>query len=271
MNESIVRGTGSMTEGALSPLSQLQLFEAKYDPVSRAVVEDLPLGDDPRCLEIGAGAGSMARWIADHAGDGPVLALDADVTHLDAAGRANLRVHEQDVVEASYAPGSFDLVFARATLGLIPQREDVLTRAASWLARGGWLVVEDFYYLPPPDSPTAVGRVMIDGYLRRLTELGFDPAWARRLPSSLRAAGLTDVRTRITPAGPGITEMDNRLIGLRMAQEGNELVEHGLVSADDLEFFVDALGAGELWDLSTVAVSAAGRRPDETGPERSTS
>ncbi|MCH0542317.1 methyltransferase domain-containing protein [Streptomyces sp. MUM 203J] len=256
--------TGSLNQGKVSPLDQVQLFEKKYDPGTRKIIEGLPLERPWRCLEIGAGGGSMSGWLARKADLGTVLAVDIDTSHLRAVHAdpvPNLTLRQADLSEADFTPGSFDLVLARAVFEHLPQPAAVLERAVNWLAPGGWLVVEDFYYLPPEDAPSTVGRTLLEGYLNRMRAQGADLWWGRRLPATLASAGLTSVSSRITPAGPGQSAVDDELIGLRLGQEGHVLVENGVVTADRLAEFVGSLGDPRKQDMTTLLVSAWGRRP----------
>lgn len=255
--------TGSLNRGKASPLDQVQLFESKYDPGTRGIIEGLPLERSWRCLEIGAGGGSVSGWLAGQADLGTVLAVDIDTAHLDTVHpdpAPNLTIRQADITGADFPPGSFDLVVARAVFEHLPQPAAVLERAVNWLAPGGWLVVEDFYYLPPEDSPSPVGRTLLEGYLGRMRAQGADLWWGRRLPATLASAGLTSVSSRITPAGPGQSAVDDELISLRLGQEGHVLVENGVVTADQLAEFVGSLGDPRKRDMTTLLVSAWGRR-----------
>ncbi|MGP4087156.1 class I SAM-dependent methyltransferase [Streptomyces sp. KR55] len=255
--------TGSLTRGTFSPLDQLRLFERKYDPVTRAIIEALPLDQAPRCLELGAGAGSMSYWLAERAPEGEVLAVDIDVSRLESHRAANLTVHQADIVSEEFEEGAYDLVLARAVVEHLKDPDALLTRATRWLAPGGWLVVEDFYYLPAEHAATAVGRTLVGGYVRRMEDQGADMGWARHLPAALARAGLESVGLRLTPAGPGQSPADDELIGLRLRQEGHALVDGGMVTADELADFMGLLGRPEGRDMTTLMVSAWARRPAE--------
>lgn len=252
--------TGSLTTGAVSPLSQIRLFELKYDPMSVEVLDSLPFDPAWRCLELGAGAGSMSYWLAGRAHLGSVLAVDADTTFLDAGQAANLTVRQADIEELDLEPGSFDLVFTRATLEHLRDPDAALARARDWLAPGGWLVVADFYYLPADEAPTAVGRTLLRGYVNHMKSVGADMSWARGLPAGLSRAGFTSVGSHLTGAGPGQSPADDELIGLRLRQEGQSLVDNGLVTAAELTDFLDMLGTPAGRDLTALLVTAWGQR-----------
>ena len=58
------------------------------------------MGPGWRCAELGAGAGSMARWMADRVGEsGSVTAIDRDTSLLKELGtRRNVTVVEDDLM-----------------------------------------------------------------------------------------------------------------------------------------------------------------------------
>lgn len=238
-----------------------ELWERIYDPQSRAVIDGLPAAGPRRVLELGAGAGSMAYWLAERADTASVLAVDTDVSALDADRSPKLTIRQLDVKEAEFEEDSFDLVFARALFEHLDGAEEVLARAVRWLAPGGWLVVEDFYFLPSEHCATPAGRALVAAYLQGWKAAGADMHWGRRLPSTLARAGLEAVDLRVTPLGPGQHPDDNELMRLRMALQGEGLVERGLVGAGDLKQFVANLDDPRARDVTTLLFSAWGRRP----------
>ena len=56
------------------------LMEEAQDPLTRRYLGDRGLQAGWRCLEVGAGGGSIARWLAERVGpSGHVVATDLDV------------------------------------------------------------------------------------------------------------------------------------------------------------------------------------------------
>ena len=91
---------------------RLSLLEEIFDPLSRqrrALVQP-----GWRCLEVGAGRGSMAVWLAQQVGpSGHVVATDVDTTYLDRLHLPNLEVRRHNILDDSLdlpKPGTFDLV-----------------------------------------------------------------------------------------------------------------------------------------------------------------
>lgn len=237
-----------------------RLWERNYDPGTRRIVTGLPIRPDWRCLDLGAGLGSMSRWLAGQVPRGSVVALDRDTTYLAGTAADNLTVRQADLAEADFPDGSFDLVLARAVLSYLPDPEAVLRRAHRWLAPGGHLVAEDFYFMPSDDCATPLGRRVVEGYAKAAAGAGLDWGLARRLSSLLARAGFEAVRQEVRPLGPGQGEEENELMRARMNLQGAPLVANGLVAAEDVAEFVATLDRPEMRDVTTLLFSVWGRR-----------
>lgn len=123
---------------------RLELFAERLDPLTVRRIKALGLAPGARCLEVGGGRGSIARWLCEYAGPaGRVTATDLDTGFLSELSLPNLDVLRHDVTSDEFPQGSFDLVHVRAVLMHIPDRMAVLRRMVSWLAPGGWLMAED--------------------------------------------------------------------------------------------------------------------------------
>ena len=95
-----------------------------------------------RCLELGAGGGSVARWLASRVGPaGRVLATDINTRHLRTDPGYEVLPH--DLVSEPVPAGPWDVIHARLVLLHMPQRGRVLRRLASALAPGGALALEE--------------------------------------------------------------------------------------------------------------------------------
>lgn len=123
---------------------RLDLFAQRLDPLTIRRVTRLGLAPDTHCLEVGGGRGSITRWLCEElAPDGHVTATDLETGFLSALALPNLTVLRHDVRTDDFPPGSFGLIHVRAVLMHIAGRMAVLRRLVSWLAPGGWLLVEE--------------------------------------------------------------------------------------------------------------------------------
>ena len=95
------------------------------DPGTVRHLEAIGVGPGWRCLEVGAGGGSIAAWLSERVGDdGAVVATDLDTTVLRELSRPNLEIRVHDVLEDDLPEGAFDVVHLRLLLAWLsePQR-----------------------------------------------------------------------------------------------------------------------------------------------------
>lgn len=123
---------------------RLELLEERLDPITIRRIERLELAPGARCLEVGGGRGSIASLLCERVGrTGHVIATDLETDFLAALSLPNLEVLRHDVTTDEFPERSFDFVHARAVLMHIGNRMGTLRRMVSWLAPGGWLLVEE--------------------------------------------------------------------------------------------------------------------------------
>jgi len=252
---------GLLSKDQPTELVRLQLLEKSYDPGTVKILKQLGIAPTWRCLELGAGAGSIAYWLADRVPSGSVVAADIDPRFIDPDYADNLEVQGIDILVDDYPERSFDLVHARAVFMHLPQREEILKRAVRWLRPCGWLVLEDVYFLPAADSPYPEWQHAHGAWMAALAQQGIDLSWARRTPALMAAAGCTSVGISVTPGGLGVDPIQDELLRIRLAQSGQKLISAGLTTVEQLErarALIDSIPAP---DVSTFVYSSWGRRP----------
>jgi SAM-dependent methyltransferase len=249
---------------------RLGSLESLFDASSRRLLTSLGVGEGWRCLEVGCGAGGVARWLAERVGStGRVLATDLDTRFIDGHGQANLDVLTHNIVSDTLEDAAFDLVHARAVLEHIPERHDVLARLVSGLKPGGWLLVEDVDFGPPtaavlaqfvsPQPVAAAAERLFGAVAAVFTAVGADSSFGRRLPVTLVGAGLMSIGAEVhTPVVAGGTENWTRGTVEQLAER---LVGTGLVTATDVELFLAATAQPSTHYVPPLMVSAWGRRP----------
>jgi SAM-dependent methyltransferase len=181
-------------------LARLRSLEQWLDPGSIRHLRARGVGPGWRCLEVGGGAGSIARWLCGQVGpDGEVLATDLDTRFLATLTEANLRVLRHDITADALPPASFDLVHCRLVLAHLPQRQPVLRKLLAALGPQGQLVAEEMDFVSVlADEHQPGGRAFNESVASSndvLRGRGFDPEYGRRLLSDFRAAGLADTGT----------------------------------------------------------------------------
>ena len=243
---------------------RLALLEAMVDPLCVQVL-DAVVRPGMRCLEFGAGSGSVARHLATAVGDPAlVTATDLDLGLLGPLREDGITVLRHDVVVDDFAPGSFDLIHSRAVLEHLPERDAVLDRLAGWLAPDGVLVVTDCAIRSAAAVPGPAGTAL-QAWIDVLARTGTDYAFGTTFPEPLVRRGYRDVgvawlRPDLVGGGPVA-----RFWSLTVERLVPRIVAAGLASATDL-----AAGLAQLADPAFVApapafVVAWGRRPVGSG------
>ena len=249
-------------QGRHDERERLASMELLWDPGTRTVIESLGIASGWRCLEIGAGAGSIARWLAERVGpDGEVLATDISTLHLDGVAASNLEVRRHDILTDPLPEDHFDLAHARLVVEHLGRRS--LERAASAVRPGGWLVLEDFEWgaaLSHPDEERY--RRVREATWQFMSRAGYDPWYGRRLVHELERAGLQDVaadgRIRVYRGATAAA----RFMRLSYGAMGEGLVSTGAMTQDDLEWLMGALDDPDSV-FFTPMIAAWGRKPKE--------
>ncbi|MGI5472458.1 methyltransferase [Streptomyces sp. CA-132043] len=244
---------------------QHRCLAAAYDPVTLERLAATGVGDGWRCLEIGSGGGSVARWLAGRvAPAGEVLATDVKPHHIPETPRLTVAAH--DVVTDPLPEAAFDLVVARLVLQHLPERLAVLDKLVRALKPGGLLQIDEFdtSYEPPLLAPDARAAELYSAFLRAKAAAmragGGDPHWGRRVPAAMRAAGLVD----IDPL-PFIELRHARSAGLRLQLHHtyhlrDKLLAEGMTEGE-LEEVRALMRDPSFRAASSILYSTQGRRP----------
>ncbi|MFR9728433.1 class I SAM-dependent methyltransferase [Saccharopolyspora sp. MS10] len=179
---------------------QRSCLSAAHDPLTLARLAETGVGPGWRCLEVGAGSGQVARWLADRvAPTGSVLATELRPGLRPGPG---LQVLAHDVVSDPLPAGEFDLVLARLVLRHLPQRHEVLAKLVRALRPGGWLQIDEFdtsyepLLLAPDEESARLYEKFLAAKATVMRSAGVDADWGRRVPLAMRRAGLSGIDPR---------------------------------------------------------------------------
>jgi 2-polyprenyl-3-methyl-5-hydroxy-6-metoxy-1,4-benzoquinol methylase len=252
-------------------LDRLRRLEAIADPATLATFDHIGVAPGWRCLEVGAGAGSIARALASRVGTaGHVVATDIDLQFLAHHAGANLEVRRADVLADELEPGAYDLVHTRHLVAHVAARADeVIERLAGAVAPGGWLVVEDVDLSTPmlvagSDADQQAFAAVYQAFESVLRARGGDAHIGRRLPLLVERSGLVDIEVNATVAysrsGDDATAMMlGSLTAVRPA-----LIDAG-VAPDALDRVTALLQGPEHRAFGPINVTVTARRPPADG------
>jgi SAM-dependent methyltransferase len=232
-----------------------------YDAATTRHIESLGIGRGATCLEVGAGGGSIARWLSQRVAPGRVVATDLDPSLLESLALPGIEVRRHDIATDPLPESEFDLVHARLVLMHLPNAPETLARMARALKPGGWLVAEEFDV--SGSSTGACGAVPNTSLAFRaaLDHARVDLTFGRHLPSHLRAVGLTEIggegRTCLwTGRSAGARLMRANYVGMRGA-----IIASGIVDSNEFAHDLEQLDDAQFSTASPTMWSVWGRRP----------
>jgi SAM-dependent methyltransferase len=218
-------------QGALDlERSRLRLLEEYHDPLTISQLDAIGVGAGWRCLDVGAGGGSVTQMLGERVGrTGSVLALDLDTSLLQGLASDRIEVRRHDLLADPLPPDAFDLVHARLVLMHLPSRLDALRRLVGAARPGGWVAAID------PDFTTNLTwertwSVCSDA----LVAGGWDPRYGARLCSDLRTVGLVDVQADYVASRTIGGSIVSRLLSLTLERLRERTVALG-ASNDEID------------------------------------
>jgi SAM-dependent methyltransferase len=214
------------------------------------------------CVDIGAGDGSVARWLAARVGPhGRVVATDLAVERLSPSSGVERR--RFDLVSDDLDSETYDLVHARSVLLHVADPFAALEKMARALRPGGVLLVEDAdlttFAASDPKHPLSVAfNACMGRFSESLKEAGVNITLGPRLPALISRLGLTEVdcaaRLLILQGGtPGAALWKRNIANVVVDTQGSEaqaVRDAAILAMDDPTF----------WFASTLRVQAWGRR-----------
>ena len=245
---------------------RLERIAALTDPATIRYIEGIGIAEGWRCAEVGAGAGSIARWLANRVGQfGKVEVIDITTEYLRDLEAPNVEVRQQDIVAKPLDEGAYDLVHAKILLMHLPEREKVLQQFAAALKPGGYLVVEecDIRSIQRSDPPSPLLTRAAAALETFFYFGGADPGYGMKLLPAVRRTGLQVLGTdcQLTAVQAGTREAQS--IVLSLAKLAPIIIKAGLMAPKEVEQTFELLEQpSELVVYTPITVSVWAQRPD---------
>src|SRR5689334_21058171 len=246
--------------------ARLNMLSTFYDDVSKRHLDAVGLMEGWRCLEVGAGQGSIAAWLSERVGrNGLIVATDIDARLLDRLKRPNVSVLCHDISSDPLPREAFDLVHTRLVLMHVRNRSRALDTLTASLRRGGWFVGEEFDALSTLADPSVNASevpLKTGAAMRRLmTERGADLRYGRSLADRLRAQGFVDITAEGTISmwrggSPGAD-----FIRASYEQVAEPMLQFGYITERDLNADLARLNDPTVVVPSPILWSVRARRP----------
>jgi SAM-dependent methyltransferase len=248
---------------------RLAMLTKVADPITIRRLNELKVGPGWRCLDVGAGDGSVAHWLARRVGPtGRVVATDPNPRFLVNLRTPNLEVRRHNILEDGLEAAHYDLVHCRTVLMHLPDPIKALRRLVNAVRPGGWLLVEE------ADDSASFGAADAGHPRAAAFDRNSQALWAelratgtmeldfgRRLPSLLEGLGLRNFgHEGVTLASRGgeplarFHQMTNELVRA-------QLVASGVLTDADFDELRRAYEDPSFWFVGLTMFGVWGRRP----------
>ncbi len=243
---------------------RMKLLENEFDALTHRRLKGCPIKEGDYCLEIGPGAGSIARWMSTQVKEkGKVIAIDKHPKHFSSNGHNNIELLHADITASDIQKQFkkyFNIIHTRFVLVHIANSEHLIAQLVTMLKPGGWLVLEE------PDFTTTVALEDGDNSHKTLTALqklimhhGESAAFARRLPYLFQELHLSNIQAEgYVPISPGmshLTEMHSRTV----KHLANTLLAAQLVTQDTLDQFFTHCNDPKAWTRECQIICISGQ------------
>lgn len=184
------------------PAEERRLRE-QAEVLAPVVLDDLPLPEQGRLLELGCGVGAELALLARLRPRLSLTGIDLSETHLGAARRGlgeRAKLVRGDAARLPFAAGRFETVMTIWLLEHVPDPAAVLGEALRVLTPEGLLICTEvdnasFSFDPEP----ATIRLWWDLLCERQRQAGGDPEIGRRLAELARSLGCREIQVRDLP------------------------------------------------------------------------
>lgn len=246
--------------------SRFSALETLFDPGTFRHLDELGVAPGWRCLEVGGGSGSVARWLSQRAGaSGQVVVTDIDPRHLGEFSEPNVEIRQHDIINDHLEQRHFDLAHTRLVLLHLPQREQAIKRILSSLRPGGWVLFEEFDSESMKPDPAIIPHESLlkahEVLWRVMADRGVDLYFGRRLPGLLEANGFTNVsaeaRTFLFRGGSAGAD----LFRANFIQMHDDMIASGGLTEDEFQADMTRLDDASVMWPSGVLWAVRGQRP----------
>ncbi len=229
--------------GVAATASPYAAIEAFFDPESIRLLYARGIDEGWRCLEVGGGGGSIARWLLSRCGEyGRIVVTDIDVSHMQDLRDPKLEVDQHDIVRDPVPDSVFHLVHERLVLGELAEREVALEKMVRTVRGGGMIVVEEL------DRSTLAGAAgdstamalfeKVAGALREVLQAkGLDPDYGRTVYARLLDLGLISGMARGSTVSQSGGSLGAGALRYDVSSRREDLIASGRVTEADLTLF----------------------------------
>lgn len=248
-------GTSTERDRLLSQAEQ-------YEPTASWLLDQIGVQPGWRAIDIGCGPIGILDLLSRRVGPGgSVIGLEREPRFVEMAraeiarrGLGNVAIVQADGLDTGLEKNSFDLVHERLVLINVSAREAFLTEMLSLLRPGGMVALEDVdnvSWLCQPAHPS--WDVLLNAFHTVFHAGSGDGFVGRRLPVLLHAAGVRNIRTKVTVETPPLGDYRRTHLISLIDSVHDKIIDKGVLAEAELSEHRRAL-ARHLEDPATTVI-----------------
>ncbi|MEM9632116.1 MAG: methyltransferase domain-containing protein [Pseudomonadota bacterium] len=235
------------------------------DPYTFHILEQLDIQPSWECLEVGAGIGTVSKWIADRlTGTGNVLCTDLQTKFIDEIEHPHLRTEQLDIRQSPHHRDCFDLAVVRTVHQHMADHYEAARNLADMVRPGGYLLyIEPDIHPAFSDQHPAWKRVW-QAIFQWGERRDIDYFTGRKVADQLSEIGLKVISVKGETAlfnGRDVSNPAHTVYRMTLDIVLPELVELGYLSQTDCEEINTLLDNPKVWLMSFCFFATLARKP----------
>ena len=233
-----------MNQSLQGEKQRLESIAALTDPATILYLKEIGVEKGWRCAEVGAGTGSIARWLCECVGEsGHVVATDINTVFLAELDYSNLEVRRQNIVTEPLEEDSYDLIHVKILIQHLPYREKILQQLVAALRPKGYLLVEesDIRSIQTCEPPSLILTKAAAALATLFTFIGSDAAYGLKLLPDVKKTGLHILGSdcQLSAIQCGSPEIVTLTLSLELLC--TQIVSQGLMSQQEMKTALEQL------------------------------
>lgn len=211
-------------------------------------------------LELGAGGGSIAKYLKSLAGkSGNVVACDIKTKYLEHLESEGITVLELDVSTADFGVEKYDFIHMRLLLANLPEAPKVLKKIVKALKKGGFLLIEEYDFSTRVCYPESelVNKVDEAHRIDMRNRKG-DPNIGKKLFSYFKENNLKNVTVKAESFLGTADSSSRKSRKIGWSERKNRMIDSDLLTEYEIDEFIKLLDDENYIFMSPILFQVAG-------------